>query len=53
VDGALSLIHDSAVNEELLVLECLDTVLEADFLGIALDGGGNLFPKKSGLEKVQ
>lgn len=46
VDGALSLIHDSAINEELLVLECLDSVLEVKVLGIAFDGAGNLFPGK-------
>jgi hypothetical protein len=45
VHGALSLIEDTAVNEELLVLECLDTVLDLDVLDIAVDGGSNLNPR--------
>jgi hypothetical protein len=52
VHGALSLIEDTAVNEELLVLECLDTVLDLDVLDIAVDGGSNLNPRNKKLINV-
>ena len=51
VDGALSLVLDSAIDKELLVLECLDTVLEVKVHGIAIDGSGNLFPKNMMVRK--
>jgi hypothetical protein len=51
VDGADTLILDTAVNDELLVSKGLDTVLEFEFLLIAFDRGGNLSSKINELEK--
>ena len=42
VDGADSLIFDTAVNDELLVSKGLDTELELEVLLVALDGSSNL-----------
>ena len=52
VDGADTLILDTAVNDELLVSKGLDTVLEFEFLLIAFDRGGNLSSKINELEKM-
>ena len=46
------MVDDTAVNEELLVLECLDTVLDLEVLDIARDGGGNLNPRNKKLINV-
>ena len=52
MDGADTLILDTAVNDELLVSKGLDTVLEFEFLLIAFDRGGNLSSKINELEKM-
>lgn len=42
VDGADSFIFDTAVNDELLVFEGLDTILDLHILEFSIDGSGNL-----------
>jgi hypothetical protein len=49
MDGADTFVFDTAVNEELLILKGLDTILDLNFFGIALHLVGNL----SSLEKIR
>jgi len=44
VDGADTFVFNTAVNDELLVIEGLDTELELNILEFSVDGGGNLSP---------
>jgi len=45
VDRDDTFIKDSAICKEVLVLECLDTVLELDIIGWELEACGNFVPK--------